>query len=110
MQDIKLTDKDIQFDYVNGNKEVVQSAEIILGTRKGEFSFAHEMGLRRTNLLGKRSDIEIAASDVYVALQQEERLKNVNVKPILDERNRSITLKLTGNIGETKAEMEVDYA
>jgi len=57
LQDIKLDDGDIQFDYVNDNQEVIQSAEIILGTRKGEFSFAPEMGLRRANLLGKKSDV-----------------------------------------------------
>ncbi|MCC4332639.1 hypothetical protein BFD03_05530 [Limosilactobacillus reuteri] len=110
MQDIKLDDGDIRFDYVNDDQEVIQSAEIILGTRKGEFSFAPEMGLRRTNLLGKKSDVEIASSDVYEALQQEDRLKNINVKAIVNDHDRSITLKLTGNVGETKAEMEVDYA
>lgn len=110
MQDIRLEDGDIQLDYVNDNQEVIQSAEIILGTRKGEFLLAPEMGLRRANLLGKKTDGEIAASDVYEALQQEERLKNVNVKAIVNDHDRSITLKLTGDVGNTNTEMEVDYA
>ena len=110
MQDIKLSFKDIQFDYVNGNEEVIQSAEIILGTRKGEFELAPEMGLRRFNLLGKHGDTEIAASDVYEALQAEDRLSNVTVKAKVNKPNRSMTLNLTASIGDTIAEMEVDYA
>ncbi|MCD7132947.1 GPW/gp25 family protein [Limosilactobacillus balticus] len=111
MQDIKLDNGDIRFDYVTDDEEIVQSAEIILGTRKGEFVFAPEMGLTRSNILGKHYAKELAASDVYEALQQEERIRSVKVKTDINEHDRSITLSLVADIGEGKQkEMEVDYA
>ncbi|MBB1078974.1 GPW/gp25 family protein [Limosilactobacillus sp. STM2_1] len=111
MQDIKLSAGDIQLDYITGSKEIIQSAEIILGTRKGEFVLAPEMGLNHSNLLGKKYAEEMAASDVYEAVRQEERIKNVKVDTKVDKHNRSITLNLTADIGNDKpVEMEVNYA
>lgn len=111
MQDIKLVDGDMVLDYVKGNDEIVQSAEIILGTRKGEFPFDMSMGLNRTNLLGKKYSEQLAAADVYEAMSQEERLTNVSVTPTINDRERTMTLHVTANTtqGESISE-EVEYA
>ena len=77
MKDIKLKDGDIELDYVTGTDEIVQSGTLILSTRRGESDLVPELGMDRSSLLGKNFSKELAVSDVYEALEQDERFTNV---------------------------------
>lgn len=110
MKDIKLVDKDINLDLVEGTNEVVQSGTIILSTRRGEFDLVPELGTDRSSLLGKGFSKEIAASDIYDALRQDDRFNNIYTTVVEDRDSRSATIHLTATVKEQQVEMEVDYA
>lgn len=110
MKDIKLADGDINFDYVNDVNEVIQSGTIILSTRKGEFTLSDELGMDRSSMLGKNFSKELAASDVYEALQQDERFQNIKTVVEANTHDRTAKINLTATIGGKDIEMEVDYA
>lgn len=110
MKDIKLTDGDINFNYVEDVQEVIQSGTIILSTRKGEFTLSNELGMDRSSMLGKNFSKELAASDVYEALQQDERFQNIKTAVEANTHDRSAKINLTATIEEKDIEMEVDYA
>ena len=111
MKDIKLNDGDIELDYVTGANEVVQSGTIILSTRKGEFDLEPELGIDRSSLLGKKFSKELAVSDVYEALKQDERFTNITALASADYKDRSAKINLIATIsGGKQVEMEVGYA
>lgn len=110
MKDIKLTDRDINFDYVRDTDEILQSGTIILTTRKSEFSLAPDLGMDRTSLLGKKFSKEIAANDIYEALEQDERFQNVKTDFDVNYHDRSAKVTLTATIEDEEIGMEVDYA
>lgn len=110
MKDINLVDKDINLDLVEGTDEVVQSGTIILSTRRGEFDLVPELGTDRSSLLGKGFSKEIAASDIYDALRQDDRFNSIHTTVVEDRDSRSATIHLTATVKERQVEMEVDYA
>lgn len=110
MKDINLVDKDINLDLVEGTDEVVQSGTIILSTRRGEFDLVPELGTDRSSLLGKEFSKEIAASDIYDALRQDDRFNSIHTTVVEDRDSRSATIHLTATVKEQQVEMEVDYA
>ena len=110
MKDIELVDKDINLDLVEGTDEVVQSGTIILSTRRGEFDLVPELGTDRSSLLGKGFSKEIAASDIYDALRQDDRFNSIHTTVVEDRDSRSATIHLTATVKEQQVEMEVDYA
>ncbi|MCT3385506.1 hypothetical protein [Lactobacillus johnsonii] len=110
MKDINLVDKDINLDLVEGTDEVVQSGTIILSTRRGEFDLVPELGTDRSSLLGKGFSKEIAASDIYDALRQDDRFNSIHTTVVEDRDSRSATIHLTATVKEQQVEMEVDYA
>ncbi len=110
MKDIKLVDKDINLDLVEGTDEVVQSGTIILSTRRGEFDLVPELGTNRSSLLGKKFSKEIAASDIYDALSQDNRFNDIHTTVVENRNSRSATIHLTATVKEQQVEMEVDYA
>ena len=110
MKDIELVDKDINLDLVEGIDEVVQSGTIILSTRRGEFDLVPELGTDRSSLLGKGFSKEIAASDIYDALRQDDRFNSIHTTVVEDRDSRSATIHLTATVKEQQVEMEVDYA
>ena len=110
MKDINLVDKDINLDLVEGTDEVVQSGTINLSTRRGEFELVPELGTDRSSLLGKGFSKEIAASDIYDALRQDDRFNSIHTTVVEDRDSRSATIHLTATVKEQQVEMEVDYA
>lgn len=110
MKDIKLADGDINFDYINDVDEVIQSGTIILSTRKGEFTLSDGLGMDRSSMLGKNFNKELAASDIYDALDQDERFQNIKTSIEVNEHDRSAKINLTATIEDKEVEMEVDYA
>ena len=110
MKDIELVDKDINLGLVEGIDEVVQSGTIILSTRRGEFDLVPELGTDRSSLLGKKFSKEIASSDIYDALSQDDRFNNIHTTVVEDRNIRSATIHLTATVKEQQVEMEVDYA
>ncbi|MFQ3624109.1 hypothetical protein ACSF83_03510 [Lactobacillus johnsonii] len=110
MKDIELVDKDINLGLVEGIDEVIQSGTIILSTRRGEFDLVPELGTDRSSLLGKRFSKDIAASDIYDALNQDDRFSNIHTTVVEDRDSRSATIHLTATVKEQQVEMEVDYA
>lgn len=111
MKDIKLNDGDIDLDYVTGADEIVQSGTIILSTRKGESDLIPELGMDRSSLLGKKFSKELAISDVYEALKQDERFTNVTALASSNYKDRSAKINLTATVsGGKQVEMEVGYA
>lgn len=109
MKDIKLKDGDIELDYVTGTDEIVQSGTLILSTRRGESDLVPELGMDRSSLLGKNFSKELAVSDVYEALEQDERFTNVTASADYQYRSAKINLMATVSGGK-QVEMEVGYA
>ena len=95
---------------MEGTDEVVQSGTIILSTRRGEFDLVPELGTDRSSLLGKGFSKEIAASDIYDALRQDDRFNSIHTTVVEDRDSRSATIHLTATVKEQQVEMEVDYA
>lgn len=82
---------------IDGDEELVQSVQAILGTRKGEFFLDSEHGLSHENILGKPASQELARDDIIEALMQEERVASVPSISFEDDkskRKRNVNLSI----------------
>lgn len=87
MIDLKLTaDGDLEFDQdltlTDEIEEVKQALLIILKSKRGSFFADRNMGLDQTMLIGKKYDLDYAASNIAEALKQDERVASVVVNDI----------------------------
>lgn len=80
---------------IEGDEELVQSVQAILGTRKGEFFLNTDHGVSHDNLLGKPADEELARSDIIEALMQDERVESVDVVFEDDKSKRTRNVKVS---------------
>lgn len=108
MIDLALNENnDLNLSLIENDEETVQSIGIILRTRQGEFFGDPEMGLDQTNIFGKKYDREIASTDIFEALEQEERVNNSQLVSMI-QTGRSLAVQIKANVGDTEIETEVN--
>lgn len=82
---------------IDGDEELVQSVQAILGTRKGEFFLDSTHGLSHDNVTGKPANQDLARDDIIEALMQEERVASIPSVVFDDDkakRKRSVSLSI----------------
>lgn len=104
-------DNDLDFEndlsLVEDGQEVKQSLEVILRTRKGEFFADPEMGLEQSSLLGKRYNKEIAATDIFEAIEQDGRVSDAQIVSMI-QTGRSLDIEIKARSETEMIETEVN--
>lgn len=102
MQDLKLSDGDIQLDdhgelvMIEGSEELGQCCSISLGTNTGEWFLNPEMGIDFPMFLGKSVNEEVMRDELARGLLQEERIESLDeAKFELNRNARLLTVSFT---------------
>jgi phage baseplate assembly protein W len=102
LKTLKLIDGDLVFEkndfqLIEGEEEIQQCAEIILGTNKKEWFLNPEFGIDFNNLIGKVTDGQIE-NEILEGLAQEPRIESIeNVAITRNKFNRkaNVTFEAT---------------
>lgn len=102
MISIKMVDGDFAFDekghliMVEGDQELAQSCELILGTNRGEWFLNPDFGIDFSVFRGKNLNNELVTDEVMAGLLQEERLDSIeDIYIQQDTKNRKATVNFT---------------
>lgn len=97
MQSLKLVNGDLVFEggellMIDGPDELAQSAQLTLGTNKGEWFLDPDLGIDFDVFNAKRPSIEAMRDEIRAGLQQEPRITTVEEIDVISDRVARVQL------------------